>query len=140
MKKERIYIGLAVLAAIILYIAYAGVPTIFSSVNFPGISSSQCEAKNNPCISSEGLIGQLTGCHIGSGNTCYCEFRSYSSGQCPSGKPTSSTGNEGVSISKPATQTKNILGTEIDVGNINILIGVILISALIVYFIKRGGY
>lgn len=153
-KKQIIYISLAILGAILFYIIQSTNPMItFSTVNFEGLTSTQCEARNNPCTESDGLTGQLLNCHVGSGNICYCEFRSYSPSKaeetCGKAEVVPVKTTTGTTITKtsttptPATTTEkttNIFGTEIELGSITTLIGVILVSMIIVYFIRRRGY
>lgn len=77
---------------------------LFSTYNFEGLSDSSCSAKNTDCFIDSGTYGKLTNCHLGSGNTCYCEFSGYSSNQCPSGT-TATTSTTSATTTTVTTST-----------------------------------
>lgn len=148
-KKQTIYLSLGILFFIVIYIiGGAKTDTTLSTVSFPDLTSAQCTAKNNLCVDNNGLTGKFLDCHIGSEKRCYCEFRSYANQlaidkACGTNTPipVGTASGSGVVITqptKPATTT--ISGEEVKWGDINTLIIVILVSLLIVYFIKRRGF
>src|SRR3990167_5137830 len=137
--KRTLYISLAIIGAVIIYIiASTQGFQLFSTASFEGLSSSECDAKNTKCSEYLGSKGQLLNCHIGSGDTCYCEFRSYASedfykANCGTAEPTpvKAAAGDQVKVTTTTQKTTTIAGKEVPSSNINLIIGVVAIVVIL---------